>query len=93
MNGNEHIKSAIGYLSKSGKKIDFICPYCGWVHSRDANTLRYKVYCIQPQNPMYVQIVELKKAPIPVDLIIEAKNTQIKEYEAAEKQKQELNDE
>ena len=32
-------RDAVGYLARSGKKIDFICPYCGWVHSMDARSV------------------------------------------------------
>lgn len=69
-------RDAVGYLARSGKKIDFICPYCGWVHSMDARSLVFQPRCRQSSNN-FVTIIELRHAPIPIDDIIKAKNQEI----------------
>ena len=80
------IRDVTGYLSKSGRKVEYLCPWCGWMHTADADNLFMKPPCRPYQSRDRVKIIKLEQAPFPVHKIADEQNRRIAAAEAAKKE-------
>ena len=75
---NPEIRDAIGYLSRNGEKISYICPWCHWKHTEYARGNIFSIRCQHSSNK-YVKISQFSSAPFPTAELAAIRNMDLKE--------------